>query len=224
MQVLLIPRPGRSRSTATPSVVSAIDFTRYPKNAIKEYELGAKNEAQGKPDEAIDHYLKAIKKAPNFAMAHNNLGALYVAQSKFADAQTELTASIRLAPSDSKAYFNLANLMLLNSKLPQAEEYLQQGFRLQPESAFGLFVQGSVFERSGKLPNAESSLRRALEIDRNLARAHLELVNVYLMQQRPADAVAELRMFLQAAPADPFAPKAREVLARLEAATPSRQK
>ncbi len=224
MQVLLVPRPGRSPSPAGPSVVSAIDFTHYPKNAVKEFQRGAKNESEGKTQEAIDHYRKAIKQAPNFAMAHNNLGALYVGQSKFAEAQAELTTSIRLAPSDSRAYFNLANLMLLNGKLQEAEQNLQQGFRLQPESAFGLFVQGSVMERAGKLPDAERALRRALELNPKMTRTHLELVNLYLRQKRSADAIAQLQKFLKDAPTDPLAPQARGVLQKLQGASPpSRQ-
>jgi tetratricopeptide (TPR) repeat protein len=224
LQVTLVPRTSASNAAAAPYVVSPSDFNRMPPKAIKEYERGLKMEAAGKPDDAIEHYQKAIKAAPDFAMAHNNLGSLFIAKAQFPEAQKELEESIRFAPADSKAYFNMANLMLLTGKLQDAERYLQDGFRKQPDSAFGLFVQGSVLERSGKLEDAERTLRRALQLDPKLTRPHLELVNVYLLANRPADAVAELRAFLQQAPSDPLAPKAREVLARLEAATPSLRK
>ncbi len=172
-----------------------------------------------KTDDAIDHYRKAIKEAPNFSNAHNNLGSLLMGKSQFGDAQKELQESIRLAPADAKSYFNMANLMLLTGKLAEAENYLQEGFRRQADSAFGFFVQGSVLEQSGKLGEAETALRRALQLDPRMTRAHLQLVNLYLHEQRPADAITELQEFLKVAPNDRLAPKAREVLHKLETST-----
>ncbi len=222
VQVMLTPRDKPAAANQGKSkdyVVSLSDFTKnIPKNAVKEFERGAKKESEGQADEAIEHYLKAIKEAPNLSVAHNNLGSLYVGKSDFLAAQKEFADSIRLAPGDSKAYFNMANLMLLTGKLQDAERFLQDGFRTQPDSAFGFFVQGSVLERNGKLPDAERALQRALELDPKLTRPHLELVNLYLRQERPADAIAELHKFLQVAPTDPLAPKAREVLNKLQSA------
>jgi tetratricopeptide (TPR) repeat protein len=223
IQVSLMPR---SANAATPSglmVVSSDELARkYPKNAVKEFERGVKLENEGKADDAIDHYRKATKEAPNFAPAHNNLGSLYVGKSDFPEAKKEFEQSMRLDPGDSKAYFNMANLMLLTGKLEDAERYLQDGFRKQPDSAFGFFVQGSVMERTGRLPDAERALRHALELNPKMTRPHLELVNLYLRAQRPTDAIAELRKFLAIAPSDAFAPKAREVLQKLESGAAAR--
>jgi Flp pilus assembly protein TadD len=223
LQLNLVPRKSGSNAAAGPYVVSASGLN-VPEKAIRNFERGVKKEAEGKPEEAVEHYRKAIKEGPNLAVAHNNLGALLVGKSEFTTAQQELEQSIKLDAADPRPYFNMANLMLLTGKLREADRYLQDGFRKQPDSAFGLFVQGSLLERAGKLDEAEKALRRALQLDPKLTRPHLELVNVYLLASRPAEAVAELRAFLQQAPTDPFAPKARQVLARLEAATPPTQK
>lgn len=222
MQIILVPRQHAGTTSSGPYVVGPSDFTKnYPRSAVKEYERGVKKESEGKADEAIEQYRKAIKDAPDFAVAHNNLGSLYIGKSQFPDAQKEFEESIRLAPADSKGYFNMANLMLLTGKLSDAERYLQEGFRKQPDSAFGFFVQGSVMERSGRLQEAEHALQRALELNPKMTRPHLELVNLYLREQRRADAVSELQKFLQVAPTDPFAPKAREVLNQLQSPSSS---
>ncbi len=218
----LTPRAGNTGEAkpSGPYVVSPSDLTRsYPKNAVKEFERGVKLESEGKLEEAVEHYQKAIKKAPNFAVAHNNLGSVLLSKSQFVEAQKEFETSIRLAAGDSKAYFNMANLLLLTGKLNETEHYLQEGFRRQPDSAFGLFVQGSVLGRTGKLPDAERALQRALALDPKTPRPHLELMNVYLREDRPSDAIAELQKFLQAAPNDALAPKAREILKKLQAQT-----
>jgi Flp pilus assembly protein TadD len=224
LQLTLVPREGKTvaQPAAGSYVVGAADLAKnYPKSAVKEYERGVKTEAEGKTDEAIEHYRKAINSAPDFAMAHNNLGTLLIGKSQFPDAQKELEQSIRLAPGDPKPCFNLANLMLLTGKLDDAEKYLQDGFRKQPDSAFGFFVQGSVLERSGKLPDAERALQRALQLDPKMPRPHLELVNLYLRQRRSSDAMSELQKFLQVAPADPLAPKARQILQKLQSGAPA---
>jgi tetratricopeptide (TPR) repeat protein len=224
LQVTLVPRKSSSTAVSGPYVVSPADLTKnYPKSAVKEYERGVKKEAEGKFEEAIEHYRKAAKDAPDFALAHNNLGSLYIGKSQFPEAQKEFEECIRLAPGDSKAYFNMANLMLLTGKLPEAEHYLQEGFRKQPDSAFGFFVQGSVMERRGNLREAERALQHALELNPKMTRPHLELVNLYLREQRSSDAVGELQKFLQLAPADPFALKARELLNRLQSRSASPQ-
>jgi TolA-binding protein len=63
-------------------------------------------------------------------------------------------------------------------------------------------------------------LRRSLELDPLMSKAHLALVNLYLRQKRNREAAAELRDFLKTFPEDPFAPKAKQVLGKLEASNP----
>jgi len=68
------------------------------------------------------------------------------------------------------------------------------------------------------LPEAERALRTALSIDPAMSRIRLELVNLYLAQKDKLKANSELKTFLQNAPDDPLAPKAKELLKKLEAA------
>ena len=79
----------------------------------------------------------------------------------------------------------------------------------------GHFIQGSIYERTGKYHEAEEALRQALLLDPSMSKVHLELVNLYLIAGMKPEATAELRVFLKDFPKDPFAPKAREVLAKL---------
>jgi regulator of sirC expression with transglutaminase-like and TPR domain len=47
--------------------------------------------------------------------------------------------------------------------------------------------------------------------------AHLQLVNLYLQENRREDAINQLQTFLKAFPRTPNAPKARELLHKLRA-------
>jgi cytochrome c-type biogenesis protein CcmH/NrfG len=105
---------------------------------------------------------------------------------------------------------------LLSKNYAEAESQARLGLQKQPNSGFGQFVLGASLARSHKLSEAEQALRRALELDPSIHKAHLELVSIFLAQDRAKDAISELQLFLKAAPNDPLAGKAQEVLARLQ--------
>lgn len=222
------PRPAagpKSVEGANPNVVSAADLSRrFPKEAVREFDQGVKAERDGKTDDARRHYEKTIEKAPDFYPARNNLGSIYIRKSDFGRAEKQFEEAIRLNPTDGSAYFNLANVMLLTNRSDDAIRTVQQGLSHQPTSGFGYFVLGSALSRKGQGAEAERALRRALDLDATQSKAHLELVNLYLRYGQRQGAVSELKVFLKSAPNDPFAPKAREVLAKLESQSEPKKK
>jgi Flp pilus assembly protein TadD len=225
LTIYLVPRATNAQSS--PSVKGSntrlADSTQFnqhiPKPARKEYDKAVKADGDGKTDDAIRHYTKAVELAPEYYEARNNLGSAYLTKSQFPQAQDQFEKVIQANPSDAASYFNLANLYLLKSQYSQSEEWVKKGLRREPDSAFGHFLEGSLCSRTGRLGEAESSLRRALELDPFMSKAHLALVNLYMNQKRDSAAAAELRLFLKNFPEDPFAPKAKQVLQKLEAVT-----
>lgn len=189
---------------------------QIPKGARKEFNRGVRSDKDGKSDEAIRYYQKAIELAPEFYEARNNLGSDLLAKSRFPEAQQQFEQVIKVNPSDAAAYFNLGNLFLLMQQFDQGQHWVEQGLSKQPDSAFGHFLQGSLYARSGKPDQAEAALRRCLELDPVMSKAHLALVNLYMQQRRSDDAASELKAFLKAFPDDPFAPRAKQVLQKLE--------
>lgn len=223
MQIELTPddKAGNSSQSAikgsNPSMVDeAALVDKFPKEAKKQYEKAAKAELDGKHQEAIEHYEKALAIAPEMYPARNNLASLYLGQQRFADAETQLRKVIAENHADANAYFNLANVYLLTNRLNEASDSIDEGLKRQPLSGFGEFLMGSVLIKEGNAREAEKRLRLALNDDPGLANAHLALVNLYLKQNRNADAIAELSTFLKQSPDSPFASHARELLAKLQ--------
>lgn len=204
---------------SNPYLIEPSEYRRhFPKSAVKEFDKGVSADKHQRRDEAISHYQKAIAIAPDFYPAHNNLGSDYVSKSDFKSAQPQFEEAIKLNQSDAEAYLNLANVLLMSKSYKDALKNVEEGLRRSPSSAFGHYVLGSIYERMRRLPDAESALREALKLDPGMHRIHLELVNVYLAQNKKFEAKAELRAFLKDSPEDPFAPKATEMLVRLEKA------
>jgi tetratricopeptide (TPR) repeat protein len=225
LQVDLIPedKPNDQNSNgelkgSNPALVDEAALLKdYPKEAKKQYEKATKLHAEGKQDEAIEHYQKALKVAPSMYFARNNLGSAYMESKRFDEAEGEFRRVVEENQADANAYFNLANVYLLTKRFDQAIEFIKQGLSRQPRSALGHFLMGSVMLTQGNALEAEHNLRTALNEDPGMANAHLALVNLYLRQKRSADAMNELSTFLKQSPDSSFAPQAREMLRKLQA-------
>jgi len=227
MQIELTPedKAGNSSQAAVKGAnASLVDQAalaeKYPKEARKQYDKGTKAEQEGKHQEAIEYYQKALAIAPTMYFARNNLASTYLEERRFGEAENEFRKVIADNPADANAYFNLANVYLLTDRLNEAADSIEEGLKRQPQSAFGEFLMGSVMIRRGNASEAEKRFRSALSDDPGLANAHLALVNLYVRENRSPDAVAELTLFLKQSPDSPFAPHARELLKKLQT-TPS---
>src|SRR5438874_6879078 len=193
--------PSNSRAVLTganPYLTDLADYEkRFPKKVVKEFERGVSSQADGRTSDAIKHFDAAIKLASDFYPAHNNLGTAYLSQGNFDAAEAEFKVAFQLNKNDTEAYFNLGNVFLLTQRYDDALRIVEEGLRREPTSGFGEFLHGSVYECLRRMPEAERALRDAIRLDPSLARAHLELVNLYLRERRTSDAVAELKYFLK---------------------------
>jgi tetratricopeptide (TPR) repeat protein len=202
---------------SNPHVVDLSEYTRkFPKKAVKEYEKGLEAVSKNNAEDAIGHFQKCLELAADFYPAHNELGRAYLAKSDFGAAQQEFEEAIRLNQSDAEAHLNLGNVFLLTKKYSEALKNVEEGLRRDPNSGLGKFILGSAYEHLGRPREAEQALHEALQLDPGLSKVHLELVNLYLAEQKKIQASAELKAFLKDFPADPLAPKARQLLNRLQ--------
>jgi len=225
VQITLMPRQEVSKQSlsgpvggSNPYLIDLSEYKRhFPKKAVKEFDKGVDADKERRTDDAIRHYEKAISVAPDFYPARNNLGSDYLTKSDFADAQKQFEEAIRLNKDDSQAYFNLGNVLTLTGRFGEAEKALQEGLQKRPDSAFGHFLLGSLYSRAGHSAPAERNLRDALKLDPSMPQVYLQLVNLYLQQNRRSEAISELQAFLRAFPDGSFAPKAKQVLKKLQA-------
>lgn len=207
---------GRATKGENPYLVDSTAFSKQvPSKARREFDAGVKADARKKLDEAIEHYHKALKIAPDYGPAHNNLGTDYLARGDLPQAEKEFREVVSRKTNDAAGYFNLGNVLLLTRRWDDAERQLKAGLTLEPNSAFGEFLLGTVAAKRGDAVQAERSLLRALELDPQLFKAHLALANLYVAQHRDHDAAQQLVSFLKDAPNDPLAPKATALLQKI---------
>ena len=224
VEIQLIPKadekkemlPGRMKGS-NPYLVDTKEYNHhFSRSVLKEFKKGVNADHGGKHDDAIRHYEKALESAPDYYPAHNNLGCDYLSKGEFKSAQEQFEDAIRLNQADGQAFLNLGNVLTLMGRYPEAEHALQDGVKRRPDSAFGQFLLGSLYGHTGRTTEAEHSLREALQLDPKMSQAHLQLVNLYLEEKRISDAIEELRFYLKEFPDQPLAPRAREMLQKLE--------
>ena len=191
-------------------------YQRFPKKTLKEFDKGVEAENQGKTEDAVAHFEKALSYSPDFSPAHNHLGSVYLSRQKFDEAQKEFEAALKANQNDTQARFNLANALLMIHRYDEADREIEEGLKRQPNSAFGYFLQGSMYSHTNRPELAEKSLRTALQYDPKMSQASLQLVNLYLQQKRTSDAIVELESYLKVFPDTPFSPQARDLLKRLQ--------
>ncbi len=139
------PLPGRVEGS-NPYLIDPAEYNQqFPKKTLKEFDKGVEADHQGKTDEAIQHYERALSYSPNYYPAHNNLGSAYLARQNYEAAQTQFEAALKANQNDAEAYFNLANVLITTQHYPAAEREIEEGLQRRPDSAFGLFLQGLLY-------------------------------------------------------------------------------
>lgn len=225
VDITLTPKAAQTKESDVPSKSAGAnrnitDVREYeaklPKAAVKEFKKGAQADQDGKRDEAIKHYQKAIQIAPTFYEAHNNLGSDYVSKADFPAAHKEFEEAIKENQSDAAGYFNLSNVSMLTGNLAEAQNYLNEGLRREPDSALGQFLLGSLNMKTGKLPEAERALQQSIKLNPTLVQARLQLVNLFLQTGRKQEAAEQLHQFITTFPDNPLSPQARKVLEKIE--------
>jgi tetratricopeptide (TPR) repeat protein len=84
-------------------------------------------------------------------------------------------------------------------RFDEARKYLLEGLKRDPRNVPCLYNLGFIEEHEGNIAAAETTLGRALAINPNLPEALIELANVRVSQDRPEEAIALLRKYVQVA-------------------------
>jgi type IV pilus assembly protein PilF len=110
-----------------------------PAYAEAQHNLGLAHAEQGRFDEAIGRYQKALS-IPTYAtpeVAYHNLGNAYMAQGKLPEAEEAFRAAIQMDPRMTSAHFGLGTVLLRAGRPEEARAALRTARDLEPDSPFG---------------------------------------------------------------------------------------
>jgi len=156
---------------------------------------------QGEHDEAIRHYIEALRLEPEFGKAHMNLANALARQGKFQDAMPHYTEAIRLEPASASAHSNMGVALAEQGRYDEAIYHYNEALRLQPRSADAHNNLGEALARQRKFQEAIQHFNEALRLLPRYAKAHNNLGIVFAIQNRPEEALDHFSEALRLQPA-----------------------
>jgi len=158
--------------------------------------LGLALQAQGKLEEAVASYRRALAHKPDDAHAHYNLGIALQDQGKLEEAVISYERTLAYKPDFAEGHNNLGNVLKDQGKLDEAVTSFGRALAHKPDFAEAHYNLGNALQDLGRLEEAVVSYQRALAYKPGIAEAHNNLGNALKLQGELEEAVASYRRAL----------------------------
>jgi len=186
-------------------------------NHLAHNNLGNVLARQGKTEEAIGHFARALQMRPYFPNAHNNLGKALARQGKteeaighylkalqlkpnLPEAHNNLTKALQLKPDFAGAHNNLGNIFERQGKTNEALYHYSMAIQLNPDFGDAYFNFGTLLAQQGKSREAIAQFSQALQVEPDFAEAHNSLGALLARQGELSRAIEHFREALRIRP------------------------
>jgi len=136
-----------------------------PDAYLAHYNLAHHLHAEGRLDEAAQHYREALRIEPDDALALNNLGRLHQDAQRADLALALYRRALAADPGSLEAHNNLAALLQRMGKPDGALAHYRAALRIDPDSAEVHYNLALLLEQLGRIDEAIAHYSRALELD-----------------------------------------------------------
>jgi tetratricopeptide (TPR) repeat protein len=179
--------PGQDRKL--PFEMSAQELAKLKEDAAKAqkqkqasaevkalFEGGLALAGQGKYQEAIDEYKKALEKDNEQPYIHANMADALAKLNKFPEALEEYQKAMALKPDDAAMYTNIGVLLGKMGKTAESKEAFKKAAAVNPAAAGQNFYNlGATLVNSGQSAEAAEAFKQAIAADPNFAEAYYQL-------------------------------------------------
>ncbi len=135
---------------------------------------------QGKVDEAIIEYRRAIQADSKLAILHFELSKLYIDRQDYLSGAQQLNITVQLEPSNQEARLTLADIFLLAKNYDEAKEQADAVLVQHPGDPRALLVLARCARGKGNGREARSAVEKVLQSQPTNADAWLLLANLQL--------------------------------------------
>ena len=165
--------------------------------AVSHFSQGVELQEQGRFEEAIDEYTKAIELDPNYAMAYSNRAAAYLYKGQYDLVMADCNKAIELDPELAMAYNNRGAAYATKGELDQAIADFDKAIELAPELAMAYNNRGAAYATKGELDKAIADFDKAIELDPDYAKAYFGRGLTYYLKGEVAKAVSDLEKCIE---------------------------
>jgi len=146
-----------------------------PKAVIVHNMAGIELRSQGRFEDAISHFRRALAIKPDYVRALGNLGVALESQGKVDEAISCYIRAIQIKPKSPLMYYDLGIAHESLGKIDEAIRYYRKALELKPDYYQAHNNLGNVLKSKGKLIEAISHYEAALQIKPNSASIHFNL-------------------------------------------------
>jgi tetratricopeptide (TPR) repeat protein len=161
--------------------------------AVSETNLAVALQEQGRLDEALAHYRRAVAIKADYAPAFNNMGVALQAKGELAQAVATYQRAIALKPDFPDAHTNLGIALMAGGKPDEAVAEFRHALDLDPQSARGHRNLAEALARRNRQDEAIDHFRTAAQLDPGNGAFHYDLASILLEAGRLPEAVDEFR-------------------------------
>jgi protein O-mannosyl-transferase len=162
--------------------------------------LGLTFSQQGRTDEAIAHFQKALELNPDYVDARNNLGIALDKKGRSDEAIEQYTKALKLDPDYAQAHYNLANVLLAKGRPDEAILHFQKALEINPDYPGADNNLGLALARKGQVGQAIEEYTKALKLDPNYVEAQFNLCDILARNGQIEEALPHLQRALELNP------------------------
>ena len=207
---------GREVGESPPGGLVPAVRLRIPAPARKAFEKGTEAMRQQLWQKSRASFETAIREYPQYDMAYNGLGVVQIQLNDVEAARQAFSKAIELNPDFAGANRNLARILLMEHKNGEALPLLKRSLTAEPENAWALTNAANSELLVHDFSDALLYARKAHSVPHEgFASVHIVAARALEATQRPTEALAEYRLYLDEDPSGPDATRAREAIARI---------
>lgn len=140
------------------------------------FDAGLKLAAEGKHEEAIAEYRKALELDPEQSNIMGNMADSYSKLNKNEEALEQYKKAIAISPKEAALYTNMGVVLSRLGRNAESQEAFKKAAELNPaSSAQNYYNIGATLVNNGNTQEAAEQFKKAIEADANFAEAYYQL-------------------------------------------------
>jgi tetratricopeptide (TPR) repeat protein len=171
-----------------------------PDNFVARFHLGRAHMSRGELEQARQQFNQAVKLRPDYIPARVALAQLQAARGEFDAALKTANEILGIDSQNASARLIESAALVGMKKFGESRRVLDRMLQANPSSPDVLFQVGVVSLAENKFQEAEASFRRAYQLNPANTRGLMGMVETYMVQNRPDQALQLLQAEAEKAP------------------------
>jgi tetratricopeptide (TPR) repeat protein len=169
-------------------------------NSLAHMDLGLTLTLQGRLDEAIEHFQKALETHPGYPEDHNNLGVALLRKGQVDEAVVHFQKALEIRPDYAEFHNDLGIALVQKGQVDEAMAHYQRAIQLKPDFADAHGNLANILAKKGQFAEAIVQYQQAIQLNPDYAEAHYNLGVVLGVQGQLDEAIEQYRKAIQLKP------------------------